>query len=60
MLNQYTDYTAIFETYVEDEETGWKIIEKPYKWPTTDGGWNLAINGIYTKYADELSALAVG
>lgn len=61
LLNQYTDYTAIFETYVEDEETGWKIIEKPYKWPTTDGDWNLAINGIsYTKYADELSALAVG
>lgn len=61
LLNQYTNYTSTFETYLESEEDGWYMIEKKYKWPVSEGDWNISINGIeYTKYVDDLSLLAVG
>ena len=61
LLNQYTDYTAIFETYEETEKYGWIMYEKKYKWPLTNGGWNIAINGIpYSNYLNDLSKLAIG
>lgn len=59
LLNQYTEYTATFETYVEGEEDGWYMVEKKYQWPLAKGGWNLAINGKnYTDYINSLSDLA--
>lgn len=61
LLNPNTNYSAIFETYIEDDENGWYINEKTYKWPVEKGGWNLSLNGMgYTKYSDELSLLALG
>ena len=61
LLNQYTDYTAVFETYIEDDENGWYLIEKKYKWPLSDGKWNLSVNGLnYSNYVDDLSKLAIG
>ena len=60
LLNQYTDYTAKFETYVEDDENGLYLTERSYKWPLANGGWNISVNGIeYTKYIDSLSKLAM-
>ena len=59
LLNQYTEYTATFETYVEDEQDGWYMVERKYQWPLAKGGWNLAINGKnYTDYINSLSDLA--
>lgn len=61
LLNQQTDYTAIFETYTETKEDGWVMLEKKYKWPTDKGDWNLSINGIsYNKYLYDLTNLAIG
>lgn len=61
LLNQQTDYTAIFETYTETKEDGWVMLEKKYKWPTDKGDWNLAINGIsYNNYLYDLTNLAIG
>lgn len=61
LLNQQTDYTAIFETYEETEALGWTMREKVYKWPTSDGDWNLSLSGIaYNNYTRELSELAIG
>ena len=61
LLNQYTDYTAKFETYEETDEYGWQMSEKDYKWPTTKGGWNLAVKGkTYNKYVNDLTELSLG
>ena len=61
LLNQYTDYTATFETYEEDDENGWYYVEKKYQWPTTEGDWNIAVQGFsYNNYIDKLSELAYG
>ena len=61
LLNQYTNYTAIFETYEETNEDGWQMSEKSYKWPIGAGGWNLAINGIaYANYINDLTQLSIG
>lgn len=61
LLNEKTNFTATFETYLEDEENGVYIIEKKYKWPLEKGGWNLSINGLsYTEYVSGLNALANG
>ena len=60
LLNQYTDYTAKFETYIEDEDKGWYITEQTYQWPKGKGGWNLSIQGVaYTDYVNDLSKLAI-
>lgn len=60
LLNQYTDYTAKFETYIENEETGWVVTEKEYRWPKAIGGWNLAVKGVeYNNYVNDLSELAI-
>jgi hypothetical protein len=61
LLNQCTDYTAIFETYEETKNNGWIMYEKKYKWPLDKGGWNLAISGIpYSNYLNDLTNMAVG
>ena len=61
ILNQCTNYTAKFETYEEDEEIGWYYNEKKYKWPTSDGDYNLAVKGLnYNNYIDKLTKLAYG
>lgn len=61
LLNQYTDYTARFDTYFEDEETGWYYVDKTYQWPTSLGGWNLSIAGVpYNIYLEDLHKLADG
>lgn len=61
LLNQYTKYTAIFETYIEDDDKGWYLTEKKYQWPIDEGNWNLKITGaIYSKYIQDLSKLALG
>lgn len=61
LLNQYTDYTATFDTYVEDNELGWQVKETQYKWPTAKGDWNLSLNGkTYSQYANSLSELTIG
>lgn len=61
LLNPKTNYSAIFETYVEDNENGWYITEQTYKWPIGEGGWNLSLNGLgYNKYINDLSVLALG
>ena len=61
LLNQHTNYTANFETYVEDDENGWYVKNKSYKWSLGIGGWNLAINDInYTEYIQNLTDLANG
>ena len=60
LLNQYTEYTAKFETYEESDTDGWYKIEHEYKWPTALGGWNLAVTGKrYGEYIDSLSKLAL-
>jgi hypothetical protein len=60
LLNQQTDYTAIFETYEENKNGGWTMREKYYKWPI-DNDWNLSIQGrAYNDYMYELSQLAIG
>lgn len=59
LLNQYTNYIAKFETYIEDEEYGWRVTERQYQWPLNQGGWNLSVNGIkYNEYCDKLFNLA--
>jgi hypothetical protein len=59
LLNQYTNYIAKFETYIEDEEYGWRVTERQYQWPLNQGGWNLSVNGIkYNEYRDKLFNLA--
>lgn len=59
LLNQYTDYTAKFETYEEDDENGWYFFDKEYQWPLGLGGWNIAVSGkAYTDYTTALSKLA--
>lgn len=59
LLNQYTDYTAIFDTYEETKDDGWQVYEKKYKWPVGEGNWNLSINGIgYSNYINDLTKLA--
>lgn len=61
LLNQYTDYTAVFETYEETDKYGWIMYEKKYKWPIGNGGWNIAISGIaYSNYLNDLTNLAIG
>jgi hypothetical protein len=61
LLNQYTDYTSIFETYIETKNNGWILTEKKYKWPVGEGNWNLAINGVaYSNYIYDLTNLANG
>lgn len=61
LLNRNTNYTSTFETYYENEETGWQMYEKKYTWPTTLGDWNIAINGLlYSGYIDDLTKLALG
>lgn len=61
LLNPNTNYNAIFETYIEDNENGWYITEKNYKYPIGEGNWNLSLNGIgYTNYINDLSVLALG
>lgn len=61
LLNQYTDYTATFDTYAEDNELGWQVKETQYKWPTAKGDWNLSLNGkTYSQYVNSLSELAIG
>jgi hypothetical protein len=61
LLNQYTDYTATFDTYVEDNELGWQVKEIQYKWPTAKGDWNLSLNGkTYSQYVNSLSELTIG
>lgn len=61
LLNRETNFTATFDTFIENEETGWCIVERKYKFPIGKGGWNLSIDGIsFTKYANELSELALG
>lgn len=64
LLNQQTQYTAIFETYNESPVYGWQMEEIAYQWPTVDetkGGWNLSINSIpYSRYINSLTKLAIG
>lgn len=61
LLNQYTDYTATFDTYIEDNELGWQVKEVKYKWPTAKGDWNLSLNGkAYSQYVNSLTELAIG
>lgn len=63
LLNRDTDYCATFETYIEDEEDGWYLVDETYQWPvdSNDGDWNLSINGVeYETYIDSLSELAIG
>ena len=61
LLNRETKYKATFYTYEEDDETGWFVTEKNYKWLTDEGDWNLLLKGInYSSYMDELSKLAIG
>lgn len=61
LLNRDTNYTAIFETYIETEDSGWTVRNISYTWPTTKGGWNIAISGIdYLQYTNSLSTLAIG
>ena len=60
LLNQYTDYTAKFETYVESNEDGWYVTEQEYQWPIAKGNWNLSVKGQkYSDYVDGLSRLAL-
>lgn len=59
LLNRHTNFTATFETYVEDEEEGWQMMEQTYQWPKTYGGWNLATNGqAYSTYVSNLADMA--
>lgn len=59
ILNRETQYTAIFDTYYEDEEDGWYVTEKSYTWITGDGDWNLEIENIgYGEYVNALTLLA--
>lgn len=59
LLNESTEYTAIFETYNENEN-GWFVNEKKYKWPVDNGGWNITTKGLlYNQYIDDLSKLAI-
>lgn len=61
LLNQYTDYTAKFETFEESYEDGWYMHTVDYKWPTSQGDWNLALNGkAYNDYVNSLSILTEG
>lgn len=64
LLNQQTQYTAIFETYTESPVYGWQMEEVAYQWPTvkeSKGGWNLSINSIpYSRYINSLTKLAIG
>lgn len=62
LLNQYTDYTANFETFIEDDENGWYVKNQKYKWPVDSyGEWNLLISGLqYADYMDDLTKLADG
>lgn len=61
LLNRNTNYTANFETYVEDNEIGWYSTIKKYQWPTDDGDWNLTMyGGAYSMYINDLSKLAIG
>ena len=61
ILNRNTNYTSIFETYYETDENGWQICEKEYTWPTSDGEWNIAINGLlYSKFTEDLMVLSNG
>ena len=59
LLNRYTDYTAKLETYEEDDEKGWYITEKTYKWPKDKGSWNISVRGLfYSEYITSLEKLA--
>ena len=59
LLNRYTDYTAKLETYEEDNEKGWYITEKTYKWPKDKGSWNISVRGLfYSEYITSLEKLA--
>lgn len=61
LLNRGTNYKSTFETYKDNEEYGWQMVEKTYKWPLTNGGWNISINGMsYSKYIEDLTNLAIG
>ena len=61
ILNQYTKYTANFETYLEDDEDGWIMKNESYRWPLDEGGWNLLLSGIsYADYMNKLVKLAYG
>lgn len=61
LLNRNTEYTSKIDTYIEDEEKGWYIIEKKYQWPKDANGWNIAINGVdYMQFVNSLSELALG
>ena len=61
LLNPDTNYTANFDTYIENEEKGWYSINKSYKWPIDNGEWNLAVNGrAYSEYIQQLTVLANG
>lgn len=61
LLNQYTNYTANFQTYIEDEEKGWYFTNEVYKWPIGEGGWNIEVNGkLYLDYVEKLNILANG
>lgn len=58
LLNRYTEYVSIFETYEEDKENGWYSTEKKYKWPLDKGGWNIAVNTAqYLEYFQSLEKL---
>ena len=61
ILNRETNYSAKFETYLEDDEKGWYMVEKTYKWPVSNGDWNIAINDIdYENYINSLNDLIYG
>ena len=60
LLNQQTNYTAIFETYIETEEDGWVMQERAYQWPLDEGGWNIAVRGLgYSDYIEKLKSLSI-
>ena len=60
LLNRDTNYTSCFETYVENDETGWEMRLEKYQWPVDEGKWNPLIGGkSYTDYVNKLSDLAL-
>lgn len=68
LLDRESGYAAIFETYTENEQDGWRMSEKTYKWPTDQrypksetNKWNLATSGKgFEDYMSDLLELALG
>jgi hypothetical protein len=66
LLDRESGYVAVFETYYEDDEEGWLMTERQYKWPrdsryaiTMSDKWNLATFGKgFEDYLSDLLELA--